>query len=153
MSKQIDNALDRMLDFSNLATETMDQAFSALSSSFANFFAQVAAGTATLGGLLKAIWHGIANAIISELARIAAAYTLLGIAKIFGFFAGAPGFDQGPGVPVTPAGPAVLAPAVPPSSTTFNVYSYDLRDGVRELSSLGGSMRNARAKLAYLGEY
>ena len=153
MSKQIDNALDRMLDFSNLATETMDQAFSALSSSFANFFAQVAAGTATLGGLLKAIWHGIANAIISELARIAAAYTLLGIAKIFGFFAGAPGFDRGPGVPVIPPGPAVLAPAVPPSSTTFNVYSYDLRDGVRELSSLGGSMRNARAKLAYLGEY
>jgi hypothetical protein len=145
--------IDEMLSSAELLDSTFHAVFFGLQAGFHAMFTSIASGTATLGSVLKDMWHGIVNAIIAELARIAAVAAVKFVFSAIGLPIPKAGLTITPTV-----GEETLAMALPNQAaanpqTTVNIYSYDLRDGVRELASLSGVHRRANARLAYLGEY
>lgn len=137
--------LNEIMSTATILDETLAGVFSSLSSGFDASFREIIAGTATVGSVLKTLWHSIVDAILAELARLAAAAVLKVVATALGI----PGFAA-----VAPGGASSASSAVAQNVTNVtNVYSYDLRDGVRELASISGAQRGAQNRLAYLGEY
>lgn len=149
--------IDEMLSSAELLDSTFQAVFAGLEAGFHAAFASIASGTASVGEALKMIWHGIVNAIIAELARLAAFMAVKGILSLL---PGAGAAREVPFVALTAGGEDMLPVSMAKQgkggdqpTTTVNIYSYDLRDGVRELASLSGVHRRANARLAYLGGY
>lgn len=149
--------IDEMLTSAELLDSTFQAVFAGLEAGFHAAFTAIASGTASVGESLKMIWHGIVNAIISELARLAA---FMAVKGILGLITGGGAARPVPFIALTAGGEDMLpvsmakqAGGAEQPTTTVNIYSYDLRDGVRELASLSGVHRRANARLAYLGEY
>jgi hypothetical protein len=145
--------IDEMLSSAELLDSTFHAVFFGLQAGFHAMFTSIASGTATLGSALKDMWHGIVNAIIAELARIAAVAAVKFVFSAIGLPIPTAGLTITPTVGEETLAMALPNQAAEKPSTTVNIYSYDLRDGVRELASLSGVHRRANARLAYLGEY
>jgi integrase len=160
--------LDEITNAAGLLDSTFNALFSGLQSGFSRVFADILSGTATFGSVLKTLFGSIVDAIISELSRIAAAEVL----KFVGGVLGIPGFGGGASVTTSStsatfsgSGVAALGPSNEDralnqrvgdlergqGATYVTVQSYDLRDGLRELSS--GSLGRARTKIAVVGGY
>lgn len=137
--------LDDITDSATILDETFGRVFSALEGGFNAVFADIVAGTATVGSVLKTLWHSIVNAILGELARLAAAAVLKVVATALGI----PGF--GLAAKAAPVTQALAGPAG--AGNVFNVYTYDARDTVRDLTSMDGRQRLGAAHVAIAGEY
>ncbi len=146
-------ALDQITSTAQILDDTLGGVFSGLEAGFNAAFSQIVAGTATVGSVLKSLWHSIVDAILAELARLAAAAVLKVVATALGI----PGFGvkaaPAGGAAMTFSGPGVASFGSDRPAQTVNIYSYDLRDGVREMTSLSGVQRRASARVSYVGEY
>ena len=106
----------------------------------------------TIGSVVTTLWRSIASAILSELARIAAAQALLFLGSLI----------PGPiGVALRIAGGAPrmsvpsaggLAPiGAGAGGNTYNIRAISARDVLQDLTSTGGSFRRANDRLIELG--
>jgi len=82
--KDFDKTMDHVLRIGTITKDTLDNVFGALQSGFDSVFQSIIAGTATAGSILKTMWHAIVDAIVQELARIAAAELISGAIKVLG---------------------------------------------------------------------
>lgn len=144
-------ALDKLTDATGVADAMFGALFSGLQQGFSQAFSSIISGSATAAAVVRTIFKSLVDAILAELARIAAATVVKAIIKAFGF--GTPA-----GATTTPYGLTTASPGVGQfgsdrATTTVNIYSYDLRDGVRELQSITGGWRTANATVGYFKEY
>lgn len=142
--------IDKMLSQTEIVKESLATVFQGLQSGFRTAMSEIVAGTATVGSVLKNIWNGIVNSILDILARLAAAAVLKVVLTAMGI-----------PIPAGLLGKSVAAPKAASYSSPMempqaaqsitNIYSYDLRDAVREMTAIGSASRNAAGRVEYIG--
>jgi hypothetical protein len=169
-------AMDAITSATGIVNDTLQGLFQSLDSGFNSAMQDIVAGTATAGSIVKTIWHSIVDAIIAELARIAAAQAIKGVVKLVSSIL--PFLSKSPALPVT----SVLAPAaaslaalqphaqapvndavskqstsveapVPQNIQNIMVLGYDNHSIVQDLTSPTGKLRSAYGRVSFMGSY
>jgi hypothetical protein len=149
----------RITDEVNANVALMRGAFVGFASGLQQVFGNMLGSTQTFARAMKTIFHSMVNAILAELARLLAA-------KIFQFFlrlAGVPSISvSAPIIPIgeTPISLGTAARPVAPGTLgasrggdTYNIYGYDARSIVQDLTSPAGSLRRANDRLSIQGAF
>lgn len=145
-------ALDSITSSAGILDETFAGVFNALEQGFRTAFAGILSGSMSVGAAVKAIWSGVVDAILAELARISAVAVIKLLAKAVGI----PVVSSLSPAPATEAAALTASPATRAASQTtnvFNISAFEARDLVRELVSPSGRLRYATDSVSLVGEY
>lgn len=142
--------LSELTSAAGILDDTFSQVFNSLEQGFHAAFSGIVSGTMTVGAALKTMWTSVVDAILAELARIAAVAVIKLIAKA----AGLPIVSSVASVPTTGSASAIAAAQQGTSNTNiFHISSFEGRDIVRELVSPSGRLRYGANQVTLVGEY
>lgn len=145
-------ALTDIISLAGIVDDTFSSVFSSLEAGWSNVAMQIESGQATAGSIVKTIWHSVIDAVMQELARIAAVETIMGLANLLGI----PSFGKLTGF-MTSATQNSASPVAQLGMTgggnTINVYGYDNHAIVTDLISPAGKLRQANDRLTFIGAY
>jgi hypothetical protein len=153
------NFLDATTADANVFSDLVFTTFDALSNGIANAFSTLLFDAKNFGDALKSLFKSLVNAVLQELARLAAASIfrlLLGLvtggagAGAGGLISGAIGGVQQASVAPVGGGAAAMMAAQP--STTYNVSinAVDARSAYDQFVSPRGAFRNAQTRMVEL---